>query len=166
MTSGRILGLTTRWTLVSGKMLISLTGRFKLCEGPGDFYDREDPSEWEVERDSRREQRQRCLAKVREPIATFLPRSRCSPESAREEQSPATREGRVTQGREGTGSTEGESVPEVWWSTDPEPVPGWKIRKVRVCGFLQCADAATKPNTMLWPKLNISVPRGQEAFLF
>jgi hypothetical protein len=37
--------------------------------------------------------------------------------------------------------------------------PGWKIPEGKGFGLLQCADAATKPNTMLWPKFKHHDPK-------
>jgi hypothetical protein len=42
---------------------------------------------------------------------------------------------------------------------EPNPVPGWKIPEGGFVDFFNARDAATKPNTMLWPKFKHHDPK-------
>jgi hypothetical protein len=141
----------------------------------GDFYDRERPI-----RRARKKlegQQKRDIEAAMSGFKTgslsqlFLPRSLQSEtnQGKSNPQPPAPEGGTGGKPKAGRGSDsqKEKSVPEAWWTANPNPVPGWKIPEGKGFGdFFNSRDAATKPNTMLWPKFKHHDPKKtKKAFL-
>jgi hypothetical protein len=130
----------------------------------GDFYDQEEPI-----RKAKRKLKGQQVKDIETAMAGFKTGSLSQlflPRSLRLE-IPKTNSSSHAAGEGGLGGTGGKqkltgkakegskekSVPEVWWTTNPNVVAAWKLPEGKEYNdFFDHRKAATKPNSMSWPK--------------